>query len=75
MDEASEIESAFLVENLANMVADAIKAGTEFETADLIEGMRRAFLIQFGETINSRSAQSLADMVDAVRRLREHGSQ
>ena len=66
-----EIVHASLIENLASMVAEAIKAGTELETADLIDTVRRAVLMKFAGTINFYAAQALADMETAAQRLRE----
>jgi hypothetical protein len=66
-----EIVHASLIENLASMVAEAIEAGNELETADLIDTVRRALLTRFGEIINSYSEQCLADMETAAQRLRE----
>ena len=70
-DRPIEVVHASLIENLASMVAEAIKAGTELETADLIDTVRRAVLTKFGETINFYAAQSLADMETAAQRSRE----
>ena len=66
-----EIAHASLIEHLASMVAEAIEAGNELEVADQIDTMRRPLLTKFGERINSYSANPLADMETAARRLRE----
>ena len=68
---ANEIVHASLIENLASMFAEASEGGNELETADLIDTVRRALLTKFGETLNSYSTQSLADMETAAQRLRE----